>query len=182
MKRIRGGQIVHGHAKNDHSPTYRSWAAMMKRCYNDNWEGYAYYGGRGIKVCRRWHDFPNFLFDMGERPPDMTLDRWPNANGMYAPGNVRWATKTEQARNRRSFKITHDLAQEILGRFEYGESRQSITDRLKLSKASVTTICNGTTRPELERPWLVHNVQGLAMGRGSRTRRGDADSTAAPES
>ena len=140
---------------------------MLKRCYNANYQSYSYYGGRGIKVCRRWHSFENFLADMGERPLGTTLDRWPNGNGMYEAGNVRWASKKEQAQNRRSFKITVEVAQEILGRFEYGEARQSIAERLKLSKSSATQICNGTAWPELDRPWKRQNVHGLVIGRGS---------------
>ncbi len=167
----RGGQVVHGHAKDRRSSTYRSWAAMLTRCYNSNCQGYACYGGRGIKVCRRWHVFENFLSDMGERLAGTTIDRWPNADGMYEPGNARWATKKEQAHNRRSFKITCDIAQEILGRFEHGESRRSIAERLKLSKSRVTQICNGRAWPELDRPWTHQNDHGLVIGRGTHKRK-----------
>jgi len=74
---------------------------MMSRCYNHRARGYAYYGGRGIKVCRRWHSFALFFLDMGERPgPKLTLERIDNRRG-YCPGNVVWATSREQARNRR---------------------------------------------------------------------------------
>lgn len=91
----------HGHA-HPPSPTYRSWQMMINRCTNPNADNYAKYGGRGIKVCERWRrNFEAFLFDMGERPEGTTLDRFPDTNGDYKLGNVRWATVTEQNLNRR---------------------------------------------------------------------------------
>src|SRR4249920_3506499 len=65
----RQNSLKHGHRVNrHHSDTYRSWAAMLTRCYNKNTRCYKNYGGRGIFVCERWHSFENFLADMGERP------------------------------------------------------------------------------------------------------------------
>jgi hypothetical protein len=72
---------------------------MMQRCYDPNATGYKYWGGRGIVVCERWHVFENFLADMGLRPEDKSLDRFPNRDGNYEPGNVRWATSIEQNHN-----------------------------------------------------------------------------------
>ena len=99
---------THGHRRTHvGSPTYRSWATMIQRCTNPRVTSFPNYGARGIKVCRRWRAFKNFLADMGERPDGTTLDRFPNNDGDYAPGNCRWATKQQQAENsRKSRQIT----------------------------------------------------------------------------
>lgn len=93
----------HGHAKRgEKSPTWRSWRQMRRRCHDERNKDYPAYGGRGITVCARWQSFPAFLADMGERPTALhTLDRLDNAKG-YEPGNVRWATRQQQTRNRKS--------------------------------------------------------------------------------
>jgi hypothetical protein len=86
--------------------TKRSYYAMHSRCYYTGHVSYAQYGGRGIKVCERWHkDNPegweNFKKDMGVRPQGKSLDRFPDVNGDYEPGNCRWATASQQTLNQR---------------------------------------------------------------------------------
>jgi len=75
---------------------------MLARCRNPNHHAYGRYGGRGITVFPEWRDsFGAFLRDMGERPAGKTLDRYPDNNGNYEPGNCRWATPAEQVATRR---------------------------------------------------------------------------------
>lgn len=78
----------------------------MQRCNDPNSNRWSLYGGRGITVCPQWRTFQGFLADMGERPPGKTLDRI-NVDGNYEPDNCRWATASEQARNRRKHDNSH---------------------------------------------------------------------------
>jgi hypothetical protein len=87
------------------TPEYRTWCAMKRRCYNPNSVGYCDYGGRGICVCESWHEFANFLRDMGPRPtPTHSIERTDN-DGNYEPGNCVWSDRNAQANNRRSNRI-----------------------------------------------------------------------------
>jgi len=88
------------------TPEYNIWCCMLARCHNPRNPGYDNYGGRGIEVCERWRNsFAAFLADLGERPgPSYSIDRKDN-DGNYEPGNVRWATATEQGRNTRANRI-----------------------------------------------------------------------------
>lgn len=79
---------------------YESWAHMLQRCSNKNNKDYKNYGGRGIRVCKKWFKFENFFADMGERPEGLTLERIRN-NDDYKPSNCCWTTRTMQNNNSR---------------------------------------------------------------------------------
>lgn len=80
---------------------------MIQRCTNSNRADFHQYGGRGIAVCEKWlSSFEAFFIDMGARPsPQHSLDRFPNNDGNYEPGNVRWANKHQQMQNTRATRL-----------------------------------------------------------------------------
>ena len=107
LKYLSESHKKHGHASlygmgGKRKPEYMVWQGMKQRCYYDKCISYHNYGGRGIKVCKRWKDsFENFLKDMGNRPtPKHSLDRI-NPNKNYCKSNCRWATSKQQSINKR---------------------------------------------------------------------------------
>jgi len=114
--------------------TYKAWSSMRQRCGNKSNHAYADYGGRGIAVCPEWlNSFPRFLEDMGIKPDGMSLDRIDNNKG-YSPSNCRWATHTEQMRNRRNNRpLTIGGETKLLCEWEAetGISHATIQNRIK---------------------------------------------------
>lgn len=91
--------VIHGQS---HTPEWYAWCGMRQRCNDKASKSYVDYGGRGIKVADEWHDFAAFFAHVGKKPsPKHSLERIDN-DGDYRPGNVRWATKLEQAHNTRA--------------------------------------------------------------------------------
>jgi len=151
LTRLKHGQCG-GHGRKA-SGVYVSWQQMLQRCTNPNNSGYVNYGGRGINVCMWWMKFENFYADMGDRPSGMSLER-KNVNGNYAPSNCHWGTAREQARNTRATVVTFDAVQEIIGRFEHGETKASIGRRLGIDPFYVGALINGKSWIEIDRPYL----------------------------
>lgn len=103
---------THGESGPDRSPEYATWKGIKRRCSAPRCKDYKDYGGRGIRVCDRWlNSFENFLADMGRKPsPKHSIDRADN-DGNYEPGNCRWATPSEQSKNRRPYKLKRRAAE-----------------------------------------------------------------------
>ena len=120
------------------TPEWNSWQSMKQRCLNPHHKKFKYWGGRGITVCDHWRNsFQNFLSDMGLKPSrSYSLDRFPNNNGNYEPGNCRWATVTQQLRNRRPASEWSSVGQaHALQRDSHGQFLPA------------TTIANSPARP-----------------------------------
>lgn len=142
----------HGESSNGNtSCEYRVWCKMKSRCENVRNCDYHHYGGRGIKVCCRWSvSFENFLSDMGRRPSKLhELDRYPDNNGNYEPGNCRWATRRQQNRNKRTNRLITIN----------GETKCLV------EWAEVSGVGAGTILWRLDRGWDVHRAVFLPVTR-----------------
>ena len=143
-----GGHVVRGKSTNcgcqhprdsnrthglSHTRTHAIWLNMLDRCRRTTRKDYAYYGGRGISVCDRWSAFAAFLADMGEAPDGMSIERLDN-DGNYCPNNCVWASRKEQARNKRNtVRIFYNGRTMALGDWadEIGLAPLTIWKRLK---------------------------------------------------
>lgn len=136
---------THGNSKR---PEYQSWYAMWHRCTNPSNGAYKDYGGRGITVDTRWQDFDVFLADMGACPPGATLERRDNRKG-YSKANCSWASRKDQAINRRSTRwVTYNGRTQHMAEWsrELGIRQDTLTYRLNhnwsVEKAFETKVAN----------------------------------------
>lgn len=133
--------LKHGHTIGGPSPTYSTWVDMINRCTNPKASDYESYGGRGIGICQRWREsFGCFLQDMGERPESHTIDRYPNNDGDYEPGNCRWATRRQQGHNRRTSR------QVIRSDGAVYKSMAEAAEAVGGSHKSIYSVCSGRSK------------------------------------
>jgi hypothetical protein len=150
-------KFKHGHAScGKRSKTYKSWESMIARCYRPGHDTFHIYGGAGIKVCKRWRTFENFLADMGERPDGMTIDRI-DSTGDYEPSNCRWAN-AETQQNNRSNVLKLEFGGLTMSPAQWARrigtiTRHQIYGRLRLGwsaeKALTTPICLSKSHPKI---------------------------------
>lgn len=122
------------------TPEYAAWVNMIQRCENASLRDYHRYGGRGVRVCEQWRNsFEAFLADVGRRPSSgHSLDRYPNPDGNYEPGNVRWATETQQQQNRSDNRVIEAFGERMcLAEWsrKTGIKRETIARRLNAGES-----------------------------------------------
>lgn len=149
------GETLNGRDTKEHM----AWSSMLKRCRNPNTKNYHLYGGVGVKVCKRWMRFENFLQDVGRAPSKKhSLDRWPNNNGNYEPGNVRWATSKEQLNNLRT--------NVLITAFGKTQTQQQWSDETGIARDTLAWRIKSGRKPEeaLTSPVLKTYPKGLKRG------------------
>ena len=126
------------------SNEYRIWDSMIRRCHNQSHRAYKDYGARGITVCEKWLKFEGFFEDMGFKPEGLSIERIDNSLG-YFKENCKWATITEQARNRRSTKLCEDKVESIKVLLENGVTQTTIARRFGVTRSAISHISCGST-------------------------------------
>jgi hypothetical protein len=130
--------------------SYNTWRAMMRRCYKSQDKDYPRYGGAGITVCDRWHNYVNFAADMGEPTGQETLDRI-DPYGNYTRENCRWASLPTQARNVRVRKTTKSGITGVHKRGNKWMAEITVNNKKYYSKCFSTLEEAAAARKELER-------------------------------
>ncbi len=161
---VAAAKATHGHARRDaHTSEYQTWQSVLKRCDSPTSTRYPAYGGRGIKMCAGWHVFASFATDMGPRPSSThSIDRMDNERGYDcghcadcvtrgAVANCRWATATEQARNRRNtVRVEHNGRSVALVEVarESGVSYSALYDRIVRQKQDIVVALGALMKRE----------------------------------
>ena len=143
---------------------YSVWTSMRYRCNNSNSNNYKYYGGKGVKICKRWDKFENFLHDMGEKPDGLSIDRI-DGDGDYEPNNCRWATQQQQCENKRHLlkgkgKLSNAiyragyLKQKAFAKFLRDQGHKFMTD------SRLSMICSGRLNPNDKEQKIINDALG----------------------
>lgn len=155
------------------SPEYVSWTAAKRRCESVNSSDYQQYGGRGIKLCDRWHSFEAFYEDMGDKPTRRhSLDRI-DVNGDYEPGNCRWATPKQQNRNRRNtIRLTANGKTQSLTAWaeELGWARVTLQKRYEAGWPDDLIVNTPKRPPTAPKKWRYAAQPTLLLGSPSPAR------------
>lgn len=140
----RQGKLNATHGRSGTS-TYASWHDAKVRCYSPKSQSFRNYGAKGIGMCDRWRNsFANFLSDMGERPPGMTLERKDGTKD-YEPGNCEWASREVQAQNRPgSVKLSPDSVRALRARHAAGESQVSLAREYGVQPQTISRVIRRT--------------------------------------
>ena len=136
---------THGMSRSNE---YRVWDSMIRRCHSPSHYAFKDYGARGITVCDKWKNFEGFIEDMGFQPEGLSIERINNDLG-YSKENCKWATVTEQARNRRSTKLDEDKVVQIQILLETGVSQDKIASQFFVSRSNIGHIAQGITWRQL---------------------------------
>jgi len=129
---MQGNNYAHKHGLKN-TKAYSAWIDIMRRCYDKKRPAYKYYGARGIKVCNKWLNVVNFISDMGQPKPQMTIERVDN-NKNYSKNNCKWATQKEQSRNKRTnYKIKFNGTEKCLVDWaeQFGLKESTLNRRIK---------------------------------------------------
>lgn len=137
--------------KLSNTSTYTVWRQMKNRCLKKDNKDYERYGARGISICKDWLKFENFVYDMGERPAGLQLDRI-NNNGNYEKNNCRWVTPKENCNNRRSSRF-----------IEYNGEIKTI-----IQWAKEFNICSKVLMYRLKANWPLEKVFNIKPDRSNR--------------
>lgn len=181
---------MHDQHKSSYTPEYNSYHNMKQRCLNPTNPSYSYYGGRGIKICKRWLEdgkgFSNFLEDMGRKPgPSYSIDRYPNQDGNYEPSNCRWADTIQQRRNtKRIVEFTYKGQTKLVADWakELGINSGTLLHRVKSGRSTRDVISKDRLKSRGEPPRKIQDEFSHIKSRWKRWKmRRDREAKAAGE-